>query len=130
MLPLAVLLLSGCSQSPFDADATGTITLDGNPVPPGVVIFAAEKPGAGASKGNIEDGRYVIITRHERGLDPGKYRVAVRVFDKGTPPAPGERQMAKLAPLVPEKYLDPKTSGLEYEVKPGSNEINIELTSG
>lgn len=129
--PLILLpLCAACSKSPFDADVTGTITLDGQPVEPGVVIFSPETTGSGSSRGNIErSGDYYLVTQHERGLNPGKYRVAVRVFEKGDPPPPGGRQMAKLAPLVPERYLTPETSGFEFEVTPGSNRIDIELSS-
>jgi hypothetical protein len=51
------------------------------------------------------------------------------VYEKGDPPGPGERAPANLPPLVPKKYLDIETSGLRFTVKPGSNTIDIALTS-
>lgn len=97
---------------------------------PGVVIFSPAIRGQNSSRGVIDtSGRYHMTTKHERGIPPGEYRVAVRVFEKGEPPAPGERADPDLPPLVPEQYLDVKTSGLLFKVEPGSNEIDIALTS-
>lgn len=125
-----IATLAGCSPSPFDATVSGTITLDGESVEPGVIIFSPLAKGGGSSRGRIEgNGSYTLVTQHHEGINSGTYRVSVRVFEKGEPPGPGERQMAKLAPLVPERYLTPETSGLQYEVQPGSNRIDIELTS-
>lgn len=124
------LLCVACSPSPFDADVSGAITLDGKPVDPGVVVFSPVDPGKNASRGNIDrSGGYYMKTKHDRGIDAGEYRVAVQVYDKGEPPGPGERASPNLPPLVPEKYLKVETSGLEYTVEPGSNRIDIALTS-
>ena len=120
----------GCNQGPFNADVKGTVTLDGKPVPPGVVIFSAEGGGRNSSRGRIEPGGdYFLVTRHNRGIDAGEYRVAVQVYEKGDPPGPGERAPANLPPLVPEKYLNVDTSGLTFTVEPGSNRIDLALTS-
>ena len=127
---LIVTLVAGCNSGTFDADVSGTITLDGKPVAPGVVSFSAVERGKNASRGKIDSqGRYFLVTRHERGIDPGDYRVAVLVYEKGDPPGPGERAPANLPPLVPEKYLSVDTSGLAFTVEPGSNTIDIALTS-
>lgn len=128
-LGIFFLFLAGCNSSSFDADVAGTITLDGKPVAPGVVSFSPVERGKNASRGNIDpQGRYFLVTRHERGIDPGDYRVVVLVYEKGDPPGPGERA-PMLPPLVPEKYLNANTSGLAFTVEPGSNTIDIALTS-
>ena len=130
-LPSAALLIAcGCTRSPYDGDVTGTVTLDGKAVGPGIIVFAPTSLEENPSRGNIDDGgRYYLITKHARGLNPGHYRVAVQVYEKGEPLAPGERRLEELEPIVPKKYLEPETSGLEFEVKPGGNTIDIELTS-
>lgn len=129
----ALLLASfgiGCNQSPFNADVKGTVTLDGKPVPPGVVVFSAEGGGRNSSRGSIEpDGTYFLVTRHYRGIESGNYSVAVQVYELGDPPGPGERAPLNPPPLVPAKYLDIDTSGLKFTVEPGSNRIDIALTS-
>jgi hypothetical protein len=128
-LGIIVLTLAGCNSSSFDADVAGTITLDGKPVAPGVVSFSPVEQGKNASRGNIDtQGRYFLVTRHERGIDPGEYRVVVLVYEKGDTPGPGERAPMP-PPLVPEKYLNVDTSGLTFTVEPGSNRIDIALTS-
>lgn len=127
---LPLLLVVGCTPSPFDADVSGKITLDGAPVEPGVVVFSAVGGGKNSSRGKIDSsGNYFLVTQHARGIGPGSYRVSVRVFEKGEAPGPGERAPANLPPLVPEKYLQPTTSGLKFEVQSGANTIDIELTS-
>lgn len=127
---LLLVIASGCSQSPFDADVSGTITLDGTPVEPGVVIFSPIDRSRNSSRGKIDaQGRYFLVTQHERGVNSGSYNVSVRVFEKGEAPAPGQRAPANLPPLVPERYLQPETSGLTFEVEPGSNKIDLALTS-
>lgn len=120
----------GCKESLFDADVKGTVTLDGKPVPPGVIVFSPVAGGGNSSRGRIEaNGNYFLVTRHERGVDPGDYRVAVQVFEKGDPPGPGERAPANLPPLVPERYLSIDTSGLQFTVESGSNTLDINLSS-
>lgn len=127
---LLLASLAGCNQSPFDADVKGRVTLDGNPVPPGVVVFSAEGGGRNSSRGRIDaNGEYFLVTRHDRGIESGNYKAAVQVYEKGDPPGPGERAPANLPPLVPKKYLSVDSSGLEYSVTPGSNTIDIALTS-
>lgn len=122
--------LSGCSRSPFDSDVAGSVTLDGAAIGPGVIIFSPVDGGRNASRGNLAaGGDYHLVTKHARGLDPGSYQVAVQVYDQSNAPPPGQRQMKRPESLVPNKYLDVKTSGLEYTVEPGSNTIDIALTS-
>ena len=59
-----------------------------------------------------EDGSYQLFTGSELGLVAGKYRVAIE--------SPSGMEL-------PKKYSAIDTSGLEYEVKEGSNVIAIEL---
>jgi hypothetical protein len=93
-----------------------------------MVVFAPIEGGKPAT-GSIEsDGSYMLKTSREEGLTAGKYKAAVSVREmpqnvkRGDRPPPGKL-------LIPEKYEQSTTSGLEYEVKPGDNTINIELTS-
>jgi hypothetical protein len=93
-----------------------------------MVVFAPASGGKPAT-GSIEsDGSYTLNTSREVGLAAGKYNVAVSVREmpqnvkRGDRPPPGKL-------LIPEKYEQSTTSGLEYEVKPGDNTIDIELTS-
>ena len=124
------IVVTGCSQSGMESQVSGQVTLDGRPIGPGVVVFANALPGGGnPSDGAIQpDGHYKLRTANTKGLYPGKYKVSVSVIDEPTPP-PGVRNMTPGKQLVPEKYTDVSTSDLEFEVKPGSNTINIPLSS-
>jgi hypothetical protein len=104
------------------------VTLDGKVVPRGTVAY---QPSAGgpAAYARIEDnGAYVIHTGREEGLPSGEYSVtvtaneppAVTQTQSGGPPPPGK-------PITPPWYRTKNTSGLNFTVSPGDNEINLEL---
>jgi hypothetical protein len=101
----------------------GTVTLEGGqPVANGIVVFEStgdEHPIT--ARGEIQpDGRFELGTDNpEDGVRAGKYRVLVtqRV----------ENPDAVLAPAFDSRYTSFKTSGLEFEVKPGTNEYQIKL---
>ena len=121
-------MLVGCTSSSQESTVSGHVTLDGNNIGPGMVVFAADGGGKPAT-GSIEsDGSYTMNTSREVGLAAGKYKVAVSVREmpqnvkRGDRPPPGKL-------LIPEKYEQSTSSGLEYEVTPGKNTIDIELTS-
>ncbi len=126
---LLAACLAGCGGSEFGASVKGVVTLDGNPVTPGLVTFAPEDPAAVPAVSDLDsNGNYMLTTNKKPGLAPGKYRVAIQAF---RPPnlAPGERTTKPSERLVPDKYFDVNTSSLEFTVAPGANEHNIELTS-
>lgn len=130
----------------------GVVTLDGTPVPEATVMFVPVNEGQGLSASGQTDasGVYKLTAANPgeatakpgAGTTPGEYYVGVtktvtetpmseeEAFDKGVeykPLAPGEAP--ELTYVVPQKYNDPKTSGLKKTVTKGSNDIPIELTS-
>lgn len=128
MCGVALGLGSGCHRSSFESQVSGNVSLDGKPIGPGIVVFAPVPKGTPAM-GPIEGGgSYSMSTSHEVGLSPGKYKVGVSIREvpvnvkRGDRPPPGKS-------LIPERYEDSATSGLEFDVAPGSNTINIELKS-
>ncbi|HVT28187.1 MAG TPA: hypothetical protein VHE81_09245 [Lacipirellulaceae bacterium] len=69
-----------------------------------------------------------MSTNHEVGLSAGKYKVGISIREVPTNVKRGDRPPpGKL--LIPERYEDSATSGLEYDVAPGRNTIDIELKS-
>jgi hypothetical protein len=125
---ILVSFLTGCSHSTQESQVSGQVSLDGNRIGPGTIVFAPVDEGTPAIGPIDEEGNYSMSTSHEVGLGAGKYKVAVSVRE--LPPAikRGDRvPPGKL--LIPEKYEDSATSGLEYDVSPGRNTIDIELKS-
>jgi hypothetical protein len=123
-----IIVLTGCAKTTQESQVSGHVTLDGKRIGPGTVVFSPVDSGKPAT-GSIEsDGSYLMKTSRDDGLAAGRYRVAVSIREmpqnvqRGDRPPPGKL-------LIPEKYEQSTTSGLEYEVVPGDNTIDIELTS-
>lgn len=125
---LAAVLVTGCGGSK-EATVEGTVTLDGNPITTGTIVFI---PTAGGTQvyGAIEDsGDYELFTGQEKGLQPGEYVATVvarekpttNVTELGGPAPPGKA-------ITPRWYAAKETSGLNFTVAPGANEIDLELT--
>lgn len=130
LIGLAVLAAIGCGGSQYDADVSGQVTLDGEPIGPGVVTFAPEGGTSNPAIGAIdEDGNYLLLTKHERGLNAGTYKVAVQVYEPEEPVPEGQRSTQTPEPLVPKKYLRTETSGITQDVAKGSQTIDLALTS-
>ena len=116
------LLLSGCEPTGVEremATVSGKVTLNGEPLDGGRVVFAhVEGPGAAA---DIQSG--------------GTYTVEVAVGQNGVcidhraepVVAPGRPEPLLGESLVPEKYVSAQTSDLSLDVKSGKNEFNIEM---
>jgi len=125
---MILMVVSGCNQSSQVSQVSGRVTLDGTPIGVGTIVYAPSSGGKPAT-GSIEsDGSYSVNTSREPGLAPGKYQVAVSIREmpknvkRSDHPPPGKL-------LIPEKYEQATTSGLQFEVVPGANEIEVALTS-
>jgi hypothetical protein len=130
VLSILLCAMFGCTGGGLGAEVSGKVALDGEPIGPGVVIFAPAGGGENPASGAIQtDGSYFLKTSREEGLRPGKYQLAVQINEIPTDLAPGQRDMRPAKSRIPVKYTDVKSSGLEYEVMPGDNTINIELSS-
>jgi hypothetical protein len=124
---LSLAPLVGCGGA--ESEVSGTVTLDGKAVGPGIIVFAPADGQSNPSDGAIQpNGEYYLRTSGEVGLKAGKYRVGVNVLDQPEV-RPGERSMEAAKRVTPERYVEPATSGLEFDVTPGSNSIDVQLTS-
>jgi len=118
----------GCNRSSQEARVSGRVTLDGNPIGPGTVVFAPVAGGKPATGSIDASGNYSMNTSRELGLGAGKYTVAASIRElpqnvkRSDRPPPGKLR-------IPEKYEDSTASGLEFTVEPGQNTIDIELKS-
>jgi hypothetical protein len=126
LLTVAVLLAAaGCGQRLHRVQGKVTYS-DGTPVTEGLVVFESIQEPIRTARGDIRpDGSYELSTHKPGdGVAAGKYRVLVaprtdpNAIDKPKPP-PFDRRYSEFA-----------TSGLELEVKPGTNEFPIQVTRG
>ncbi|HEY8505703.1 MAG TPA: carboxypeptidase-like regulatory domain-containing protein [Gemmataceae bacterium] len=129
---LAVLgLLAGCGGGGELAPVSGTVTLDGQPLPGATVTFAPAAPGENPEAGvssygkTDEQGRYSLKTVSDDriGAVVGKHRVRISLTVGDEEDDSG----AKLVDKVPPWYNG--FTLLEKEVRPGEdNTIDFELT--
>jgi hypothetical protein len=119
---------SGCG-SPYDASVAGVVTLDGRPVPRGTVVYYPAASGPAASARISDDGSYVVQTGKEAGLAPGEYQVTIIANEPSAQQDEGKGPPPLGKAIVPLWYRSKATSGLAFQVEPGSNEINLELSS-
>jgi hypothetical protein len=97
---------------------------DGKPAANSQVVFEGPIGGKTISaRGDVHaDGSFELSTAQPGdGVPLGKYRVQVN------PPPVVDAEAAQRAPFHP-KFSDFSTSGLEFEVKAGSNDFPIQLT--
>ncbi len=122
------VLLAGCSPGgPEIATVTGTVTMDGKPLPLAAVVFIPEN-GRPAGATTDDGGRYSLSFSEGRdGAIPGKNRVLITTKRDPWRDAKGEaRPSAK--EKVPMKYN--AKSELEFVVESGkSNLANFDLDS-
>jgi len=127
---LWVLFLVGCSDN-GRSEVSGTVSLNGRPIPEGAITFIPVEgntgPGAGAE---IRDGKYFIP--REKGVTTGKNRVELRAFRetgrKVQDPTgrPGVLTFERVMVFPPE-YNDKST--LVRDVKPASDTIDFTITA-
>jgi hypothetical protein len=125
----AGLFALGCSGDGL-SEVTGTVRLNGEPVPEGAITFIPVEgntgPGAGAV---IENGKYQI--RRDKGVSPGKNRVEIRAF-RGSgrkvqdPTAKPGVLTEERVPAFPPEFNDKST--LVRDVKRGSDTIDFDIT--
>lgn len=118
-----LLLFCGCSD---DAEktypVTGTVTLDGQPLPEGNIQFVPLDGKHGAEPGVIKDGKF------ELSAIQGQKRVEISAAKI----IPGSSLRGAGGEPVPEEYLPQRynaSSELTADVKPQENVIDFPLVS-
>jgi hypothetical protein len=125
---VAIILLVGCNRSSQESLVSGSVTLDGSRIGPGTVVYAPVDGGKPATGSIDKNGSYTLNTSREPGLASGRYTVAVSIRElPENVKRSDQHPPGKL--LIPERYEQSTTSGLEYEVEPGRNSIDINLTT-
>lgn len=137
LIGLACVTATGCGSRPdVGIDTAGSVRLNGTPLEMGMVVFSPVDGGESRSGTVQTDGTFRLYA-----IKPGRYRVAVQTSmfagmaaaaDRAR--AGGDSQPVSMRELkgtfraVAKKIEDPQTSGLEFDVQPGSALV-IDLSS-
>jgi hypothetical protein len=119
---IAALLLSalvGCEGRGAGAGVpiAGTVSHKGKPIARGSIAFVPEEGRGRAAITTIAEGRFALDA--DGGLAPGRYKVAIAATEGGDD---------EVRSLIPERYADPDTSGVEFTVPTrGDKDVAIDL---
>jgi len=126
----ALLGGSGCGGKTNNTyPVSGKVTMNGQPLELGTVLFKSVVEGEARSttaRASIDkNGFYELSTFGESdGALAGRHKVIVIAKPYDSEEFTGRKPKS----IIPLHYASSETSGLEYEVSKGVNEINIELT--
>lgn len=120
----------GCGGGPERLGVAGQVTLDGQPLPDGEIVFRPTAATEGPSvAGSIENGAYDIPD--ERGPVPGSYAVTItaerKTGRKIKADILGNATTDQYEQYLPERYND-KTE-LSAEIAESRDDLDFELTS-
>ena len=124
ILLLALVASSGCGgpERPPLARVTGSVTIDGKPLADATVRFTPEegRPSTGVTDSN---GKFELVyTADSKGAMLGKH--TIRIEPQTTDDDLSEEEDQARRAQFPAKAQD---GTLSFEVKAGSNEVEIEL---
>ncbi len=141
ILCVSGFLLSGCGRGGGTLGrVSGTVRYQGEPIREGSIVF--EVAGQRSASGKIVDGQITDVTTFEPddGVPIGLAKIAVHAFagpdtasavmDHPGDVASQDMQGYMDVPesLLPERYADPATSGLTFEIQRGDNDVSLDLT--
>jgi hypothetical protein len=120
---LLVSTATGCSER--TGTVSGIVTLDGKPLPAGLVLFHPDEHGIAPASGQIDhEGRYSLArAKGKHGAVVGKYHVTVQTVSSNDAAA----ITAARKYVIPAVYNDPATTPLIAEVAPGDNTLDIDV---
>jgi hypothetical protein len=135
------ITVSGCgSDRPPLGIVAGEVTFEGKPISEGAIIF--EVAGSRSASGKIVDGKITEVTTYDSGdgVPVGLARIAVHASAVKTAEAnaelahPGDlpsndldSYMGVAKSLIPDRYNDPSSSGLTFQIERGTNSVTIDL---
>jgi hypothetical protein len=110
-LALTVVALPGCGGGL--SEVSGTVKMDGKPLPEGEIIFEAADGKATPAGGPIKDGRYTVQ------VAPGAKKVKITASRPTAKPDPVMKEAARESMIRPE--FNERTT-LKADVKPGKQD--------
>jgi len=138
LLGILVLCTMGCGQRAYEIPDTGatlegSVTYDGKPVPMALIVVRSETATADAKI--VEPGKYKVpsapVGKVKIGVDTDAMRGELMSRSMAQAyKGPGGQSSAeagkKLSFIpVPNKFADPDTSGITFEIKKGVNTFDI-----
>lgn len=121
----ALLAFTGCSESTTHGTVQGTVTLDGEPLPEGVVRFVPTDRSTGTASAAITNGEYsatVPIGLNRLEFSAPKVTGKQKMYE--TPDSP---TVDVVTELIPERYN--LQSELQLQVDSGTSQHSNELLS-
>lgn len=138
VLSCGVAWLSGCAPDDGRIPVSGIVFCDGEPLAAANIAFIGGGGGAYATGSTDANGKFSVRAA------PGVNKVSVAKLDNanadqwaemseeeqlaGTPQEMAEAMKNAPQPLVAQKYFNAETSGIEFDVQPGIDEVKIEVT--
>ncbi|MBA2112873.1 carboxypeptidase-like regulatory domain-containing protein [Bremerella alba] len=119
------LCISGCGYGTGDGlgSVSGTVSLDGEPVPQVVVTFTPSTGGRESYGITDASGNYQLrYTSRELGAKTGEHEVRVSPME-----VEPREPVTTATSIIPIHYYG--NDFLIYEVSPGSNQIDLELST-
>lgn len=145
LIATSIVIACGCDDPTISngsgAEVTGRVTLEGKPVGIGRILFYGRdrptdpifldlKPDGSFQSLNVPLGLVKVAVQTRPYAHLGKLKEAALAGKmKASPGMGGPPIPAGDWRPVPARYESSNTSGLEYEITPGSNVINIDLRS-
>lgn len=136
MIALTLIGCSGSGASVKTGTVQGKVLLNGQPLQKGTVFFFTAIGGDSASGAIQPDGTYTARYQSGFSIPVGDYAVSVSVIadEPATPIDPtllmekiAKEGLPKPSAAIPEKYTDPKKSGLIAVIKEGANTVDFDL---
>ena len=123
LLLVLALVLPGCGGGGLTlAPVSGTVTYNDKPLAKGRICF---QPASGRpAYGDVVDGKIVDVkTADEAGVTVGACQVGITSVQEAADMYTASKS------LIPQRYADPKKSGLTAEIKKGqTTEVEFKLT--
>jgi hypothetical protein len=125
-----LVALAGCGNSA--GAVSGKVLFQGQPLPAGRIVFLCQGGSKPVLTADIKDGAYAIAD-----APAGPAQVTVTTYQTNFTPVPGMVQSPDMptgqvptGPYVPipARYGVPDSSGLTYDITPGSQTKDFQLT--
>ena len=133
LVTAVVATVTGCGVQ--TGDISGTVSLEGQKLPSGRIVFLCEGGSKPVLMSSIRDGSYAV---NEAPIGPA--RVTVETFELTTTPVPNmisspsppdqqaEGAVGAAYMRIPARYKTPTTSGLTHDVVSGNQSRDFDLT--